>query len=280
MMVICTPEDSFLNALVYNFREPEKTVKKGRAKQREVQTLSVSPGLLVYQDGEWKVVRKGLSKAVFEQTVEKIVSLNFSSTFDQGAPLVKWIESFNKAWTSFRVEEEKLLGKSKQQFLRPIGKEEESVKFSSRTSHAWLSNFFATLIYDPTYHIIYPTLESGYVAFKARAARVPEEEVVQFAHTIDPHQVKQDGSDLWDRNSQERDQMAISEMTRLVTLKFAQNPYIADWLRDCSVPLEENSGCNFWGTSYGTTQEIENSNHLGKILQIVREQLQNRSRAV
>ena len=153
--------------------------------------------------------------------------------------------------------------------IKPIS--DPIAEFNSMNKYAWLSNFFQTFFFDPEHKIVFPSVESAYVCFKARKANrldlLPE-----LAHTLDPKAVKREGSDLWQRETGEDDEEAIAEMKRLVTLKFEQNPAIRAWLVSSEATLREHTSDYFWGTAFGTDLS-ESSNHLGRIIEEVRQEL-------
>jgi hypothetical protein len=149
------------------------------------------------------------------------------------------------------------------------------IQFSSVKGYEWLSNFYSTLIYDPENQIIYPHVESAYVAFKARMADSSSEEIKEFAHTLDAKMVKQQGSHLWTRESEEDNQAAIIEMERLVGLKVSCNPKIQQWLTTATCTFEEFTSDPFWGTANGQIID-DNSNHLGKIIKRISDALKER----
>jgi predicted NAD-dependent protein-ADP-ribosyltransferase YbiA (DUF1768 family) len=216
--------------------------------------------LLVYDD-KWKEVSLSnkISSTVLIKTMQKIVSLDLTSINENN--LIYWIEQFNTAMSLDCLKNKRIV---------PVDASAEKIQFSSMNNYRWLSNFFQTLIYDPEYRVLYPSVENGYVAFKARKGGVAEDKVLEFAHLIGSKEVKQLGRDLWIRCTEDDDREAIQEMERLVSLKFSQNPFIARWLSKSSAPLEEFTNDPFWGSAMGTMGDDENSNHLGKILECVR----------
>lgn len=229
------------------------TTKDGNPNQR---------GVLIHTEGTWKIENVILKEDTFNSTLEKILSINPSKIPE--IDLIYWIENFNSAISLLKLKNKK---------IKPIEEGMINVQFSSMTRYEWLSNFFITVIYDSTYNMIYPSVENGYVAFKARKTNTANEEVIKFAHIIDSKKVKQLGHSLWARATLDDDNEAIAEMRRLVTLKFQQNPFIASWLKKSQATLEEFTADPFWGSALGTNYEA-NSNHLGKIIQQVRAALQ------
>lgn len=223
--------------------------------------------ILCYESGSWvsqdaKAVAKRDFTATYRLTVEQIVLTNPDEMPRE--TLLFWICTFNAATTSAALLQKK---------IKPIPKSEDRAQFNSMNKYAWLSNFFPSIIYDSENSTIYPTLESGYVAFKARQAGYGRDVVDSLAHIIDPKQAKRAGADLWNRISEEDNAAAIGEMGRLAKLKFDQNPVIAQWLKTSTAALEEFTSDGFWGSCLGTCL-TEDSNHLGRIIEGVREQLQ------
>lgn len=230
-------------------------------------------GVLIYHGDKWTITNlttlKKPMKAedVISETLTKIMTINPADILE--ADLIYWIKQFNYSMAM-------ILLKNKQ--IKPIAKTStEKVRFASVNEYRWLSNFFITLIYDPQYRMIYPSSESGYVSFKARKAAEtqPEIDVLTYAHCLAPNIVKRLGASLWHRNTEEDSALAVAEMTRLVALKFNQNPLLESFLKLSVAPLEEFTSDPFWGSALGTAPE-EESNQLGKIIQREREALQQR----
>lgn len=218
-------------------------------------------GLLIY-DGSWKIQSTDkISSDLLLATLKHVVSLNPKNIKEEH--LVYWIKNFNSLMSLHCL---------KNKLIKPIESSDTKVQFSSMNKYGWLSNFFLTLIYDPLHNIFYPSVENGYVAFKARKGAAKDLQVIEFAKIVNPKQVKQQGANLWCRTTPADDMAAITEMERLVSLKFNQNPFIAQWLKKSTLPLEEFTNDNFWGSAMGTTTD-PNSNHLGKIIEVVRNSL-------
>lgn len=225
---------------------------------------------LIYDQEAWKIIdlkkEKLPSQNTFTDTIIKILSIN--PTDIPKRELLYWIMRFNSEMTATLLKNKK---------IKAIESNAESVQFNSMNAYAWLSNFFITVIYDQRFNMIYPSVESGYVAFKARKAleNNPDErvEVSEFAHCLCPKEVKQKGSGLWVRTTDEDNEEAVAEMERLVGLKFDQNPVIKSLLNKSNALLKEFTSDTFWGTGMGTVDD-KNSNQLGKILERKREALQ------
>lgn len=245
--------------------------------------------LLMFNGEQWGVVDVSNisdwhpSDKVFQDTMEKVVSLNPEMICKEH--LLSWINDFNRIKTMSEIRKKHI---SPVKFGR-MGHESDDLnqtgylddgndkldvknvrvplRFNSMNQYAWLSNFFQTLIYDEENGIIYPSVESGYVAFKARKAEKTAEEVASFAHIINPKEAKQEGFGIWVRSSPEDNKDAVKEMRRLVTLKFQQNPFIAEWLQQTPPPFEEFTNDHFWGSAMGTG----GWNKLGKIIEDIRE---------
>lgn len=216
-------------------------------------------GILAHKNKVQKVDQEAAIQNILNGNLE--ISPQDLASISQ-AYLIQSLQNYNSEITLEALKRKK---------IKKIDLKSKNIQFSSMNLYAWLSNFFPTRVYDPIHHIIYPSVESGYVAFKARQAGYDKEDVVPYAHAIDPKQVKQMGKNLWERNSEEANKLAIDEMHRLVTLKFQQNPLIASWLCTAiNVEFEEFTGDPFWGSAFGTIYN-ENSNHLGKIIQKVRD---------
>lgn len=272
-----TPETCFLDALKDYYPKPIAQKKGKKSLPLNQNPESPRSHLLMYHQDRWSILdlRSTLpSDEVFQNTVEKVVSLNF--IFLQEYPekdkaliethLIDWIRNFNSSM---------MIVNSKKRKIRSI-EAETIVQFSSTNTkgHIWLSNFFKTIIYDPQNLLIYPSTENGYVIFKAVKAGLSPDEIFSLAICLNPKEVKQRGADLWIRVTPEDDQEAICEMNRLVSLKFQQNPFLADWLKKSTAPLQEFTNDYFWGSAMGTIPlEDENSNHLGKIIETIRRQL-------
>ena len=226
---------------------------------------------LIYDQDTWKIIdlkkEKLPSQNTFTDTMIKILSIK--PTEIPKRELLYWIMRFNSEMAANLLKNKK---------IKAIEPNAESVQFNSMNAYAWLSNFFITLIYDQEFNMIYPSVESGYVAFKARKAleNNPDQrvEVSEYAHCLCPKEVKQKGSGLWERITEKDNEEAIEEMGRLVGLKFEQNPVIKGLLNKSTASLKEFTRDTFWGTGMGAVDD-ENSNHLGKIIEHMRNTVQN-----
>jgi predicted NAD-dependent protein-ADP-ribosyltransferase YbiA (DUF1768 family) len=238
---------------------------EGALKDYYLNTKNQNPekkGLLIFDsDNKWKEIKPGskVSSSVFMNTLQKVVTLNLSDISE--THLLYWIEQFNSAMA---------LDYLKNKEIKPVDQKAKRIQFSSMNDYRWLSNFFLTLIYDQNHKILYPSVENGYVAFKARKANSSDEEVLGLAHLVSSKKVKQLGSQLWNRSTEAEDKEAIAEMERLVSLKFQQNPFLATWLKKSCAPLEEFTNDTFWGSAMGTLTEDDNANQLGQIIGRVR----------
>lgn len=235
-------------------------------------TYAQSPekrGLLVYESGKWKKVMLSSSSKnsdILLTTMQKVLDLDLTGV--NKSHLLYWIEQFNSNLS---------LEYLKNREIRPVDLSVPRIQFSSMNHYRWLSNFFPTLIYDPTHQMIYPSVENGYVAFKARKSEITECEVTTIAHIIGSKRVKQLGREFWQRSSESDNQIAIAEMERLVSLKFQQNPFLANWLKKTEAPLEEFTNDSFWGSAMGTLTEDDNANQLGQIIGQVRAVLKQKN---
>lgn len=221
-------------------------------------------GTLIYDGKTWKMIKidelKESIDPLFIETIKKVLSLEASRIPQR--ELFYWIDNFNSAMTINLLKHKK---------IQPIASAEGKIQFNSMNKYAWLSNFFVTLIYDPKFQMIYPSVESGYVAFKARkwneeAQSASKVDALTYAHTLCPKTVKQQGVSLWERKTTQDDVEAVQEMERLVNLKFDQNSLIREFLKKSTGDLEEFTRDPFWGSALGTA-ENENSNQLGKIIE-------------
>lgn len=231
---------------------------KGYYQQAKADKSKQTTNILVF-DGSWKVVAiDKASSSVLMGTLEKVVALNPKELVEE--QMMYWISHFNFALS---------LSAFKQRQIKPILPTDKNVQFSSMNQYAWLSNFFLSLIYDPVNKIFYPSVENGYVAFKARKGSRNADEVLALAHHIGSKMVKQLGKDLWKRTSDEDNKAAVAEIERLNVLKYHQNPFLADWLKRSQASLEEFTNDPFWGSAMGTCTD-ENSNQTGKAIERVR----------
>ena len=204
----------------------------------------------------------------FLDVIDKIVSLgklHFQS-FHQKEQVLTFSRKFNASWMKMLL---------KQKTISPIkGRQESIVCFSSfHKGVHWLSNFFLTLIFDPTNEVFYPSVEHGYVWYKKEIGakvgkdqpRVDEDSKIPMEELFkkSPKEIKQWGRQFVRGDDSE----AIREMGRLVELKFKQNPVLEDLLKGSSpARLHEATSDMFWGTGFGAG----GANHLGKILEGVR----------
>lgn len=250
-MSIVSDYTSFTNALK-DYYQQTKSIKN---------QLSV----LVYQNQTWQVIDPNTykcSKSLYIQTVEKVLSFNINDKINPN-DLIYWIKNFNSAMT---------LEKLKSKEIKIIDLKETKTQFNSMNAYSWLSNFFTTLIYDPEHRTLYPSVENGYVVFKAKQGQLDQKVIMECAHILDPKTVKQKGKDFWKHETEEDQSKAVNEMKRLVTLKFDQNPMIAGWLKKSTAQLEEMTHDDFWGSAMGTANG-PNSNWLGKSIEGVRSRL-------
>lgn len=226
-------------------------------------------GLLIYQEESWKIVNINDLKAQPQQlslflleSAKKVLSLEASNLNPEH--LTYWLNRFNSTLTSLELKAKKIIA---------IPEATKNVQFNSCNAYAWLSNFFTSLIYDSTHKVIYPSVECGYVAFKARKINKSAQEILSFAHNLNAKDVKQQGRDLWKRNSKKDDLEAIIEMKRLVSLKFKQNVTLSILLKkSAGASIEEFTSDPFWGTANGAVYTAD-SNQLGKIIEQVRTEL-------
>lgn len=216
--------------------------------------------LHLVQHEKWVVAPKETNKIsldVFARSAQELVS-HQSEILSAASPaqILQYIQLFNTAWTTAKLAQNKISAS-------PKGNN-KPIQFSSFSKqYSWLSNFFQTLIFDESKRRILSHVEGGYVAFKAEQAEESEfiEGVIQ---EFDPATAKAIGSHL------ERPKTAIDEMYRLEVLKFAQNPVLTNLLKNSgTAPLEEYTSDSFWGTAHGTIRSDE-SNQLGRILELVR----------
>lgn len=226
-----------------------------------VREIVASGKLHLFQKGIWQPAPKDTSKVQlrdFEASAKEVAS-HQEEILTHATPekILAFVNLFNTAWTAARLAQKKIAA--------PPKGNTEPIQFSSFSKqYAWLSNFFQTLIFDTTRMRILPHVEAGYVAFKAEVAEETEfaQDIIQ---EFDPAAAKVYGSHL------ERPEGALSEMRRLEVLKFTQNSVLQGLLiKSGKAPLEEHTSDPFWGTAHGTVYD-ENSNHLGRILQDVRE---------
>ncbi len=254
MSTLCSSFESALSHYVTNINEQTKAQEQPK-------------GLLVYSNAQWIVIpnnpKKILDK-IFLDTTAKIVSEDLSIV--QKGHLEKFLNFFNSSWTCAELAKKKIKGISK--------KTKGEIGFNSYGQYAWLSNFFHTLIYDSEHKKIYPSVESGYVAFKARIANDSEAEA-KYAAELDPKKAKREGASLWIRQNEKDEEFAIVEMRRLVTLKFTQNSKLTELLcTSGNKSLVEHTSDPFWGDAYGSI-DTETGNQLGKIISEIRENLRD-----
>ena len=128
---------------------------------------------------------------------------------------------------------------------------------------AFLSNFFPSPII--VNGIKFPTVEHAYQAFKT----LNMEEQIQIASLPTPGQAKRAGSRVELRPDWE--EIKIHVMNKLVRFKFASHPNLAKKLQETGrkeIVEGNNWGDQFWGVSGG-----KGRNELGKILMVIREEL-------
>lgn len=134
--------------------------------------------------------------------------------------------------------------------------------------YAYLSNFYpAATMYG---RLIYPSSETAYQAAKC----VNPGDTVQFTG-LSAKQAKRRGRQI--KLREDWDEIRLQVMYDVVYAKFSQNPDLARKLIDTyPTYLEEGNtwGDTFWGVSNGA-----GSNHLGKILMQVREELKTQEEA-
>jgi predicted NAD-dependent protein-ADP-ribosyltransferase YbiA (DUF1768 family) len=214
----------------------------------------------LFQNSKWEEPPKDIRRIplkIFEDTARQLVQdqEKILETTDMKKTL-EFLRLFNTAWTTARLAQG-IISSPPKQSARPI-------LFSSYSKeYSWLSNFFQTLILDEERRRILPHVESGYVAHKTEASGEPLPQGI--FQEMDPRLAKHSGEHI------DRPSTAISEMHRLVVLKFSNNPVLESLLLSSGdAPLEEHTSDPFWGTAYGT----EGQNHLGHIIESVRHSLQ------
>ncbi|MGA8165493.1 MAG: NADAR family protein [Waddliaceae bacterium] len=182
--------------------------------------------------------------------------------------LVNFVRQFNTRWTLICLKS--MCGKERR--ICAIKDAVPMIEFNSYNETRWLSNFFRTLIYDKKNGLLYPSVESGYVSFKARK-KGNLELSVDAAKEFDPKSVKVLGADpdlFWQRVTSVDNTAAKKEMARLELLKFTQNPVLKDLLiKTSKSDLVEKTGDPYWGR-----QNNFGKNRLGKILEATRSYLQ------
>lgn len=191
--------------------------------------------------------------------ISALGKLEFKS-MRQRSQIEALVADFNSCWIEILL---------KQQAISTIkGKKVNVVEFSfCHKGMHWLSNFFPTLIFDPTRDVILPAVEHGYVWYKAVSnadgEELTKEEVFDLLSKTSK-EAKQWGASY----IRQDDDKSIAEMTRLVTLKFKQSPKLNTLLKG-SAParLEEATADMFWGTGFGAGGK----NALGDILGNVRQ---------
>ena len=196
----------------------------------------------------------------FHTLVKTILLIDFNSLSQSG---MKKIESIicrvNAAYTNLML--------LHRQIKSPT-KTPDTIRFHAfDKEYAWLSNFFPTLIFDAANKCIYPSVEHGYVSFKARNTEKYDPKTLTYInHECTAKEAKAFGQELWQRVSEEDTNTALIEMTRLIQLKFMQNTSLQKLLMVTNIcSLEEFTSDNFWGTGHGKCVS-KDSNRLGKII--------------
>ena len=134
--------------------------------------------------------------------------------------------------------------------------------------HRWLSNFYECPVEIDG--IVYPSAEHAFVA-----AKTHDKELNPKLATIEtPGWAKKFGRNLVLRDNW--DSIRVEEMYKVVLAKFTQNEWLANKLIG-TWPMELVEG-NYWNDRFwGQDLAGYGSNHLGKILMQVREQLLEKS---
>lgn len=176
--------------------------------------------------------------------------------------LVEIIDQFNSAWTTLLLTQRKIA------YIK--GAKVHSVEFSSvHQKVTWLSNFYLTLIFDPTSQRCMTALEHHYVLFKiSKSGKIDSgnNDTAEDLSEMSPKEAKVYGSEY----QRPGDRESLGEMERLTRLKYGQNSVLSDMLkRTHPADLNEATSDGFWGTAHGTG----GTNHLGKIIVAVRDSL-------
>lgn len=134
--------------------------------------------------------------------------------------------------------------------------------------HRWLSNFYECPVEIDG--IVYPSAEHAFVAAKTDDAELK----AKIATIETPGWAKKFGRKLPLRDNW--DSIRVEEMYKIVLAKFTQNDWLASKLV-ATWPVELIEG-NYWNDRFwGQDLAGYGSNHLGKILMRVREQLLGKS---
>jgi hypothetical protein len=131
--------------------------------------------------------------------------------------------------------------------------------------YRWLSNFWpVTIVYEG---IVYPSTEHAYQAAKVMDPVVRQ----QVADMATPGEAKKFGKTCLPR--EDWDQVKIDVMHEILKLKFQDHVLRDALLGTGDAIIEETNKWNdtFWGVCFYVG---EGSNHLGKLLMKVREELQ------
>ena len=135
-----------------------------------------------------------------------------------------------------------------------------------RNEYDFLSNFYPARI--ETDGVVYYSAEAAY---QAQKCRTPEERL-QFVR-VSADEAKRLGSRVQMREDWEAVRLPVME--QIVSAKFRQNPYLAEWLLQTGTLLLQEG--NTWGDTFWGV-DVKNGigeNHLGKILMHLRETFQN-----
>jgi len=219
---------------------------------------------LFHQNGKWTVKNvpsmELLEVCRYDQVARAIITLTPDNIPEEA--LIPFIKKFNTQWTSACF----LTNNKERRIISPKGL--KTVSFNSFTKFRWLSNFFRTIIYDMEHQLVYASVESGYVSFKAREGDYPEKIITKTAKMFDPKKVKQKGKDYWSRDTRQDNIKAAREMFRLLKLKFIQNPILLTLLEKTrGMPLVENTASEYWGQQNGVGK-----NTLGRLLMKLRDE--------
>lgn len=144
------------------------------------------------------------------------------------------------------------------------------ILFNSKKQHyQWLSNFFTTLIFDPSVSRVYSSVEQAYQSKKFRALSAAgggdavDSTPGSGLQASDLVKLKKAGRKLIDTEERTFDKVEV--MRSLIRLKFTQNRELAQLLVNSHpYPLKEATSDQFWGGE---------GNHLGIILMEMRANL-------
>ena len=233
-------------------------------------------GEYLINDGKkWQIARKAIKENEKQPYFDSLAKSLITAPFAGILHFTDFLKKFNSEWSAVILKATGTVSELRASDMH------EPILFSSKIEKfAFLSNFFGTLILveDETGEKLFYSVETAYVAEKLK--KIDPTRVASAVVSTSSLKAKKMGKsaqnlEVW--SSEEK----LAVMKKLVPLKFAYNPFIADLLKKTgNRELLEATNDAFWGIGAASLSQSDPSpqppsgeNHLGKILMEVRKTL-------